>query len=237
MKKIIAFLVIGLFFIIVLLLTSCGITKVGFQERQYDGLKVGELHEDLGNPLIASGAERFAEGIKLNQKIDVIVRKEFYLSWVAQMYKGETLYLGGNDSQNEYYFSANTNTGGVASQPQKYYQGVCVNKTTKETFAFCEINTRIIKKKIKVEFTEKTYSDNLCNNCFQRELIYNGISGNIIKMIYREFIDNMARANFTQDLNYDLGQSNIISFKGCKLEVIDAKNTGIKYKILTTFNQ
>ena len=50
------------------------------------------------------------------------------------MYKGETLYLGGNDSQNEYYFSANTNTGGVASQPQKYYQGVCVNKTTKEEF-------------------------------------------------------------------------------------------------------
>lgn len=57
--------------------------------------------------------------------------------------------------------------------------------------------------------------------CEQRqELIYNGISKNTIRITYREYIKDMARPAFFQDLTYDLDQSSIIQFRSIKIQVI-----------------
>jgi len=55
---------------------------------------------------------------------------------------------------------------------------------------------------------------------FKAELIYNGISRNTIKISYREFIKDMARPAFYQELNYDLDQSNLIQFRTLKIKVL-----------------
>ena len=47
----------------------------------------------------------------------------------------------------------------------------------------------------------------------------------------------MARPAFNQDLQYDLNDSNIVGFKGLRIEVIKATNTSIEYKILSSFNK
>jgi hypothetical protein len=73
-------------------------------------------------------------------------------------------------------------------------------------------------------------------NAFQQTLIYNGGSSGKIKIGYREFKDGLARAAFSNDIEYDLITSKTVAYKRARLEVLDADNTHIKYKILSNFN-
>ncbi|MDB6126030.1 MAG: hypothetical protein JWQ71_5023 [Pedosphaera sp.] len=70
---------------------------------------------------------------------------------------------------------------------------------------------------------------------FTQELIYNGKSGNSVKFLYRELSDSMLRAPFSQDVQYDLKESKIIGFKGLRIEILEATNTQLKYKVITSF--
>ena len=54
--------------------------------------------------------------------------------------------------------------------------------------------------------------------------------------MYREYVNNMARPSFSQDLQYDLSESNIIGIKGLRIEVLKAGNTKIEYKIVKSFD-
>jgi hypothetical protein len=70
---------------------------------------------------------------------------------------------------------------------------------------------------------------------FKQELIYNGKSGSNIKFLYRELSNDRMRAPFTQDIQYDLNESNVIGFKGSRIKVIEATNRQIKYVVLKPF--
>ena len=67
---------------------------------------------------------------------------------------------------------------------------------------------------------------------FKRELVYSGISQKTISILYREFINDMARPAFSQELKYDLSQGEAIGFKGARFQVIKANNIEIGYKVL-----
>lgn len=75
------------------------------------------------------------------------------------------------------------------------------------------------------------------DNSFQQTLIYSGKVGNKINVGYREFSSNLARPAFNNDVEYDLNQSKQIGYKGALLEVLDADNQSIKYKVLRNFNK
>lgn len=77
----------------------------------------------------------------------------------------------------------------------------------------------------------------LSANYFQQTLIYSGKIGNRITLGYREFSGNQARLGFSNDVTYDLSESNILGYKGARLEVIDATNTEITYKVLSEFKK
>lgn len=66
----------------------------------------------------------------------------------------------------------------------------------------------------------------------KQELIYNGKSGNEIKILYREFKGDMIRPAFTQILQYDLKDSSTIRFKNFKIQILSANNEQIKYKVV-----
>ena len=71
---------------------------------------------------------------------------------------------------------------------------------------------------------------------FKQKFIYNGRVDNAVKFIYREFDEGVNRSTFQQDLQYDLSESNIIGFKELRLEVIEATNQNITYKVLNNFS-
>ncbi|WP_462168565.1 hypothetical protein [Pseudoalteromonas lipolytica] len=73
-------------------------------------------------------------------------------------------------------------------------------------------------------------------NGLQRVIEYNGKTGDTLRFTYREFSDSMARSAFTTDFMMDLSEGNEIAYKGAVIEVIQATNSKIKYKVLSNFN-
>jgi hypothetical protein len=82
---------------------------------------------------------------------------------------------------------------------------------------------------------EKTMYVDRTEPGFFQELVYNGKTGEIARFKYREFMNDIARPAFDQDVQYDLRDGNIVGFKGARIEVIEATNISIKYKVLAHF--
>ena len=70
---------------------------------------------------------------------------------------------------------------------------------------------------------------------FEQQLIYNGKIGNQVKFLYRELTNDMMRGPFSQEIQYDLNESKIVGFKGCRIEILEATNTQLKYRVLESF--
>jgi hypothetical protein len=70
---------------------------------------------------------------------------------------------------------------------------------------------------------------------FQATLIYNGKVGNKITLGYRESVASMARPAFSNAVEYDLSASKVLVYKGARIEVLDANNEGIRYRVLSNF--
>jgi hypothetical protein len=82
-----------------------------------------------------------------------------------------------------------------------------------------------------IEFKPDTYQ-HYDANAFKRELVYSGVSNNVVSILYREYINDLARPAFSQDLKYDLAQGDVIGFKGARFQIIKATNLTITYKVL-----
>jgi hypothetical protein len=69
---------------------------------------------------------------------------------------------------------------------------------------------------------------------FRYELLYQGISGNVVSLLYREYIDDLARPAFQQNLSYTLAPEGAteVSFRGTKLRILSADNNTIRYRLL-----
>jgi hypothetical protein len=66
------------------------------------------------------------------------------------------------------------------------------------------------------------------------ELIYGGQSSDTTFITYREFAQgDLARPAFFQDLHYDLQSSRLITFRKWQIEVLEASNDGIRFRVLT----
>ena len=72
---------------------------------------------------------------------------------------------------------------------------------------------------------------------FQQTLIYNGKLGNKLNIDYREFSSNYARPAFSARVEYDMNDSKTIAYKGAIIEIIDANNQSITYKVVKNFDQ
>lgn len=70
---------------------------------------------------------------------------------------------------------------------------------------------------------------------FKQEFIYNGRYQDNLKFIYREFSKDLARPAFTQEVQYDIANESVVGFKNLLIEVVEASNTKIRYKVLQTF--
>lgn len=76
----------------------------------------------------------------------------------------------------------------------------------------------------------------LAQDAFQRTLIYNGKVGSRINIAYREFSNNLARPAFNNNVEYDLSESGRIAYQGAELDVLEATNQHIKFRLLRNFN-
>ncbi|WP_338761133.1 hypothetical protein [Massilia sp. METH4] len=71
----------------------------------------------------------------------------------------------------------------------------------------------------------------------KREILYQGVSKGTVRLSFREFMNDMARPAFTQDILYDLepdGTATVV-FKGLRMKILKATGTSIKYVVEKPF--
>lgn len=82
---------------------------------------------------------------------------------------------------------------------------------------------------------ERTKRNSYARDAFQQTLLYSGRVDNRIRISYREFLNDLARPAFSNDVEYDLDQSRTVAYKGAQLEIIEATNQAITYRVISNF--
>ncbi len=179
----------------------------------------------VGDYMIDQGKSVTQDVLILNRTID---------GALYDIHKGSYYRVG--EYKGASYFSPTTSKG----QPISYAVGfvdapialhisskrkVCVTSVSYQVAA-CYEGSFTIK--------EKTVVD---SQAFQQTLIYNGSVGKKLNISYREFSNSSARNAFTNDVEYDMRKSNLISYKGARIEVISYDNSVIKFRVLKHFRE
>ncbi|HFC8486894.1 TPA: hypothetical protein ACFP4K_001549 [Neisseria subflava] len=140
----------------------------------------------------------------------------------------------GEDENADYYLVSNTNGSrvmvGMLADP---IISIMKIKKNNEICLITALNLKSCSKNIPTTI-KKINSTNA--NGFQQNLLYSGKIGNRIKLSYREFQNNMARQAFSNDVEYDLSESHQVGYKGALLEIINATNQSVTYKVIRNFN-
>ncbi len=68
---------------------------------------------------------------------------------------------------------------------------------------------------------------------YKKEVIYQGRDGDTLRLLYREFIDDLARPAFSQTTEYKISESSTIQFKGLTFDIDSADNSAIIYTVIS----
>lgn len=145
-------------------------------------------------------------------------------------------YLKDGDNRNSgFYYPSNYQEGGAIvpcalCDPPKVVQALADGGKICVVTVF---NVSVCESKQTFRFTKQAVSS---ADSFQQTLIYSGKVGNKINVSYREFSGNVARPAFSNDVEYDLSESRTIGYKGAQIEVLEATNELLRYKVLRNFN-
>ena len=82
----------------------------------------------------------------------------------------------------------------------------------------------------------RTVRPSLSSEKTQRALVYGGMSGSKIKLAYREIWKNITKPAGDVFVEYDLTDSKVIEIKGARIEVLEATNESIRYRVTKTFD-
>lgn len=70
----------------------------------------------------------------------------------------------------------------------------------------------------------------------QKTIEYIGVSNGVVKFIYSEFVDGLARDAFTRQFEVNIEDGNIAGWKGAVIEIIDVSNASITFKVIRHFS-
>ncbi len=89
-------------------------------------------------------------------------------------------------------------------------------------------------KKVDIPYEKGEVHFDASSEGFRSELVYQGAAQGVLRLSYREFVNDMARPAFSQVITYELetSGSTTIAFQGLTLEILEAGNTGVHYRIV-----
>ena len=73
-------------------------------------------------------------------------------------------------------------------------------------------------------------------NSLQQSIEYMGREGDTAKFLYTEFKDKVARSALNREFIVDLTAGSSLNFKGAEVEIINATNTTLEYRVKNYFN-
>lgn len=182
------------------------------------------------------GDEMLKQG-KYREHDALYVQTELKPHWAYTVYPGYFLKTG-EDEDGEYYrIGGSGEDSGYVDKAAiaDPYKGLMVKRDSNTLCVITAFNVAACLNGVKDGF-ERTKKPIVSQDTIQRTLLYSGKSGNKINIGYREFSGNTARPAFSNSVEYDLSESTKIGYKGALLDIVEATNTFIKYKVLSNFN-
>jgi hypothetical protein len=142
----------------------------------------------------------------------------------------------GEDGKSEFYLpSHEPDSGHVIKGPlADPFKVIRLDKKSGQLYGVTVLNWAVCANSTDYE---KKKHPIISSDSFQQTLIYSGKIGNKINIGYREFSNDLARPAFNNNVEYDLSESKIIGYKGARIEIIEATNEYIKYKVIQNFNK
>lgn len=206
-------------------LMSCGGVKPTMLKSKTDRKEFVVLDhpysKEIGETLISSSTGSFFDAIRITKGSKV---NKYYADHSVPE---NALYEHrGYSKDYELYYSVATGL----------IKGVAIPRDGSKPMFFYDsgFGLSFMELKDTIEYTKEQTPDGN-SDYFKQEIIYNGKAGNTLKLSYREYVNSMARPAFSQDLQYDLSESNVIGFKGVRIEIIKADNVSISFKVLKGF--
>ena len=86
-------------------------------------------------------------------------------------------------------------------------------------------------KKIDLPYDLEEIQFDASDKGFRSELVFQGVGAGVLYLAYREFVNDMARPAFTQEIRYDFEGPTTIAFQTLEIDVLEAGNMGIRYKV------
>jgi hypothetical protein len=106
-----------------------------------------------------------------------------------------------------------------------FYKNYELNKVTSVTVGSSMITVEKGSRLERLGQTERITT-------FSKELIYSGVANGIIHISYREYVDNLARQAFYQDLQYEYKPEMLMMFQDYVLKIYEANSEGIKFSVI-----
>ena len=217
--------------VLLLLVTSCTAPKYNYYPERT------EISEPPLNSIttVYVGDNMLRQG-KYSEHDAIYIRKEIKVGMGCYTFTRGYYLKKGQDRDSEFYIPANGMDSGqvIVGGLCDPFQTIRLNKKTGELCGMSTFNASFCTNKANYE--KKKYPV-ASSDSFQQTLIYSGKMGDKINIGYREFSNNFARPAFNNNVEYDLSESKIIGYKGSRIEIIEATNEYIKYRVLKNFNQ
>jgi hypothetical protein len=193
---------------------------------------IGEIKTvEVGESLVSKDKQTTIPAIDIEQAIEhpvVNLGKSYALTALSGRYVEK-----GKDAFGK-YFEAKEGKFLENGKPIKSRVGIYVTDSDPqktEFYALTQTSIPLSYPKSSIPFT-KSFQQTRDELSFRKELVYTGIAQNVVSILYREFKDDTARPAFSQDLKYDLSESNVVGYRGARFEIIKATNQGLTYKTL-----
>lgn len=182
----------------------------------------------VGEQMLVQGRFVQREALQLDREVRVGTLGSYTFT------PGHFVRVGGADPIG-FYNESNLEGSGRVQQSMLAdpFQVIEYNRDTKQICGVTILNLKVCANAPEARLTTVSSSS---DNSFQQTLIYSGRVGDKINIGYREFSSNMARPAFNNDVEYDLSESNVIGYRGAELEIIEATNRSITYRVVSNFN-
>lgn len=213
------------------LLSSCATTNTNYQAASVDISEppIGQVvTADVGSTMVKQGKYVESDAIYFPSPVKIGLLGAYTFSRGYYIKEGE-------DAKNEFYQPEPGPEGGRVDKSALAdpYKTILVGKSGNTVCGVTIMNVKACTKNVELRRLRRP---TLQADGFQQTLIYSGRIGNKVNIAYREFSNSAARPAFNNDVEYDLSESKTIGYKGAEIEIIEATNRMIKYKVNRNFN-
>lgn len=176
-----------------------------------------------GQPILLQGRFRSIEALYISEPVRV--------SWGYDLLPGYYLKQG-EDELTETYLPGGAEPGNIGRSPfADDWQAVLTYKDTTRICVLTRLNVPVC--------TDSGHEDSVTvtsiEASYEQALIFQGRSETALKISYRELSNDPGRPSFDNDFEYDLSFSNKIAHFGAVLEIYEANEDRIRYRVLSGF--